>query len=500
MNRSAAYRDMIVVVAGLSIVSLLHYYTDFRLHEAHILYRRLYYLPIIYAAFRFGAPGGALSALASSVLFVPHALMSPADLFGQYGAIENRLEVILFFIVGVTTGLLAGAARRELARSQRFAGELEHAYAHLEQRAIELDRVREYVQSILDSVVSGVITIDRSGAVTMANPAAQRILGLAEAEIEGTPLCDVFVDEGGLCSTVEPLLGEEPGPITGEASVVTRQGRRLALSTHASRLVEHEGALRGAVVTIEDRTEVKALTEQLIRADRLAALGELVAGLAHEIRNPLAIIKGSLQVFLGERGPTERMSEEAAELTRVLNQEIDRLDRVIKALLDFGRPSPAEMRAVDVDKVIAETLTLTGKYALKQGVEVTATSGPPLPEIHADADKLKQVLVNLIQNAVQSMPLGGTVRVGAQRQADGISITVADEGTGITKEELGRVFDPFHTTRDGGTGLGLTIVHRIVDQHNGTIAVDSEPGKGTSITVTLPIGPEAEMSDRGGEG
>lgn len=481
-SAAAVYRDVAIVVAGLVVISLLHYYTDVRAYSLHVLFRRLYYLPIIYAAFRFGLRGGVVAAVASSVLFIPHAEMSLGGLLGSYGS-ENGLEVILFNVVGLTTGMLATAARREVARSQEVSEELERAYSHLEDRALQLARVREYVESILNSVVSGVFTIDIAGEVAMANPAAHRILGHEAGSLRGTRMCDLWREDGGLCEQVELVLSGRRELAGGEVDAVSAAGRALSLATHVTRLVDTDGDTLGAVVTMEDQTEFKALTEQLIRADRLAALGELVAGVAHEIRNPLAVIKGSLQVY----EQTGRSPDELTELTDVVGQEIERLDVVIKALLDFGRPAPPQIRPVDLGRLMAETITLAGKYAEQQGVDVVVAPVHGTPPVMADADQLKQVMVNLITNAVQAMPEGGTVTLGARPEGDMVTLTVADEGTGISDGELGKIFDPFHTGREDGTGLGLTIVHRIIDEHGGRISVDSRVGKGTTVTIRLPV-------------
>lgn len=480
-STAAVYRDVAIVAAGMVVITLLHYYTDVRAYQLHVLLRRLYYLPIIYAAFRFGLKGGLVSAVASSVLFVPHAEMSLGGLFGQYGA-ENGLEVVLFNTVGVTTGVLATAARREVARSQAVSEELERAYSHLEDRALELSGVREYVESILNSVVSGVFTIDSEGHVAMANPAAHRILGSEDRRLEGRRMCDLFRDDGGLCEHVELVLAGTEELAGGEVTAVTRAGRKVSLATHVTRLVDPDGDTLGAVVTMEDQTEVRALADQLIRADRLAALGELVAGVAHEIRNPLAVIKGSLQMY----EQTGRPLEDLSELTEVVSQEIERLDAVIKALLDFGRPAPAHVRPVDLGRLFEETVTLAGKYAEQRGVDVVVDGPDAALMVMADPDQLKQVMVNLLTNAVQAMPAGGVVTLSARLDGDMATLTVADEGEGIPEGELDKIFDPFHTGRENGTGLGLTIVHRIVDEHGGRIRVSSEVGAGTTFTVSLP--------------
>lgn len=487
---SRTVRDLVIVAGSLIVITLLHYYTHVAAAEAHVLYRRLYYLPIIYAAFSFGMSGAVVTSVAASILFGVHAWASMGGFVGHVGS-ENSFEIVLFNVVAVATGGLASRLKRELARSQEISEELERAYVHLERRAMELTQVRRYAEAIVNSVVSGVFTLDEDGTIRTANPAASRILASNGEPLLGRPLCELFESDGGLCEHVARVLENGMPVAGGEVEAMAVGGRRLWLASHVSRLVDADGETLGAVVTIEDQTEVKALTEQLIRTDRLAALGELVAGIAHEIRNPLAIIKGSLQVY----GDTPSVSDEFRELSDIVDQEIDRLDKVIKALLDFGRPAPAKMEPVDVARILGETVTLTSKYAEQQGVDLRVDIAEGLPQIVADGDQIKQVLVNLISNAVQSMPDGGEVLLSTQPDApDMVSFEVSDTGTGIARAELGKVFDPFHTTKEDGTGLGLTIVHRIVDEHHGRIKVDSEQGRGTSVKVSFPVAVAAEQA------
>jgi signal transduction histidine kinase len=233
---------------------------------------------------------------------------------------------------------------------------------------------------------------------------------------------------------------------------------------------------------MEDVSDVKALTEQLIRADRLAAMGELTAGVAHEVRNPLGVIRATVQLLEDAECDPARISE-AAE---IIKQEIDRLDKVIKALLDFGRPSTPTLVEVDIDSVLDDVVLFTKRFATQSDVVIERSSASSLPPVLADPDQLKQVFLNLVTNAVQAMEVaGGRIWITERSEGDFVEVEVADNGPGIPPEELGKVFDPFYSKRAGGTGLGLTIVHRIVDEHGGHIEVESS-AEGTTFKVSLP--------------
>jgi signal transduction histidine kinase len=211
-------------------------------------------------------------------------------------------------------------------------------------------------------------------------------------------------------------------------------------------------------------------------------MGELTAGVAHEVRNPLGIIRASVQLMEDADCTRERVTGAA----QVIKQEIDRLDRVIKALLDFGRPSAPTMRPVSVSQVLEDVALFARTFASRARVEIVEDYAPRISDVMADPEQLKQVFVNLISNAVQAMPDGGTLTITTGHENGFVFVRFTDTGAGIPPDVLGRVFDPFVSTRDDGTGLGLTIVHRIVDDHDGHMEVSSEPGTGTVFTVWLP--------------
>lgn len=478
---TAKIRDAILVAVVLALISYFHYrplHLTFMPHETfHILLRRLYYVPILYAAFRFGIKGGVLTSLLATLLFAPHAAISMGGFFG-IGSIDNFFDIVGYNVVALITGALVEAKRRQLQRCE----EMLKLNKEIEDRETAIRHMKAHTESILNSISSGVISCDRHGQIVTANPAASRLLNRPEEELIAFPLEKVFAGHHELLQRASMVLSGNQRRATLETEFEAKDGGRLSA---AVRITPHlsRGRLLGVVITLEDLTEVKNLTEQLLRADKLSNLGELVAGVAHEVRNPLGVIKASVQMMEQEMAPGCRSSE----LTRIMGQEIDRLDSVVNALLDFGRPSESQFAVVTPARVLDEVVLLTKQFAKQQQVRVIKDYDEDLPGVWAAEDRLKQVFVNLISNAIQAMPDGGELTIAAAAENGFLKLTFADTGVGIPPEERNRIFDPFHTTRPEGSGLGLSIVHRIVDAHNGFITVDSEVGRGSAFTVGLPL-------------
>jgi two-component system sensor histidine kinase AtoS len=477
-------RDVTLIVALLAVITVLHLFTTTSpdAMSMHLLYRRLYYLPIMYAGFVFGRRGGFITALAASLLFAPHAQLSLGGLFGSN--IDNLYEIVMYMAVGLLFGWLRDLEEVRTSDLRQVSGQLEDAYRKLEERAIQLINIQDYTQSILRSITSGVITVGPDGSVATANPAAERMLGIREVDMVPRRIGTLFTDDGGLDQDVDKVLEGRLPRMVRDVRMVSRAGRTLHVQLSTSRMRDIDGRILGAVVTLEDVSEVKALTDQLIRADRLAAMGELTAGVAHEVRNPLGIIRASVQLLEDSSSGPARVHEAAS----VIKQEIDRLDRVIKALLDFGRPSKPTLMPTSVGDVLSDVVLFTRRFASQSRVEIEERYAENLPTVMADADQLKQVFVNLISNAVQVMEdSGGLIVVETATDNGFVSVSVHDNGPGIAPEDQSKVFDPFYSTRSEGTGLGLTMVHRIVDEHSGHIEVESESGAGTRFTVSLPV-------------
>lgn len=226
--------------------------------------------------------------------------------------------------------------------------------------------------------------------------------------------------------------------------------------------------------------ELQRTFEQVRRADRLSAIGQLAAGLAHEIRNPLASIDGAAEVLqAGADG------EVKSETLRIIRQECARLNRLLTSLLDFARPRRPEWREVDVSEVLDSVVQLVSHSAGK-GIRFESRTSNHLPKLLCDKEQLAQVIMNLAINAAQAMPQGGTVRLTAREQEGGVLIEVCDEGIGVAPEHLDRIFDPFFTTKELGTGLGLSVVHQIVSQHGGTVTAKRNPDRGMTFSVCFP--------------
>lgn len=491
--RAGRVRAVIIVVAMLSVVTALHFYTTIAGEwiMLHLLYRRLYYVPILYAAFVFGKKGGFLTALAASVPFAINAQVTIGGFTGR--TIDSSLEVLMYFAIGILFGGLRDLEERKTSDLRQVSARLEEAYKKLEERAIQLINIQDYTQSILRSITSGVLTVGPDGSITTANPAAERLLGMSEYEMVPKSIGALFRDDGGLGEDVRKVLSGRIPLTLREVRMITESGHEIHVQASTSRMRAVGGRILGAVVTIEDVSEVRALTEQLIRADRLAAMGELTAGVAHEVRNPLGVIRASVQLLEDAECDAARVRE-AGE---VMKQEIDRLDKVIKALLDFGRPSKPTMMPTDPVEVLSDVVLFTSRFAGQSDVAIAEDYAPDLPRVMADPDQLKQVFLNLVTNAVQAMEeQGGHIDLSVTEQGDFVVVSVRDTGPGIPGDEIGKVFDPFYSTRDAGTGLGLTIVHRIIDEHDGHIEVESSP-EGTTFRVSLPTVIEEESTEDG---
>ena len=270
-----------------------------------------------------------------------------------------------------------------------------------------------------------------------------------------------------------------------ETTLSVAGAKPLVVSLGGAAMRNEDGVLLGNVFVLRDITEMKRLQTDAQRNDRLAALGHLAAGVAHEIRNPLSTIKG-VALYIARRMPLGGREEEAAQ--RMID-EVERLDRVVSELLDFARPGSFDTVQADLAEIIGRALRLAEADIKAKGIAVVQEVEPGLPPVKISPERLTQALLNLFLNAVQAMDHGGTLRVSARTLPnDMFSITVADTGPGIPPEIQASIFTPYFTTKPSGTGLGLAIVYQIAEGHGGRVSVGNAAGQGAEFTLTLPLG------------
>lgn len=336
-----------------------------------------------------------------------------------------------------------------------------------------------FADELVTHLPVGLVATDQSGRITFFNAAAEIITGLTAATVRGRPAHDVL--PAHLCGLDQWL--DEGAPVNERETECTfADGRTVPLSISAAQIVNEVDEFVGQVLILRDLREVRRLEAEVRRQDKLAALGKLAAGVAHEIRNPLSSIKGLTTFF------ADQFSEgsEAKAAAGVMVQEVDRLNRAISELLDFARPTDLKRQPTDLASLLTRSIQLVNQDAANQKVQVELDLADDICPVRVDPDRLNQCLLNLYLNAIQAMSGGGTLRIGCDME-DGrsVRIWISDTGPGMDAEHIGKIFDPYFTTKNKGTGLGLAVVHKIIDAHQAHLHVESIPGKGTTMTIRL---------------
>jgi len=369
------------------------------------------------------------------------------------------------------TALLVAAASERLRDARLLA----------ERRREEVARLQALHSSVLSSMSSGVVTADLAGRITFANPPAGELLHRNPAELVGRPLF-----ETGL---VWPEILDPTHPPGNE--VFRFEGNRTPLGAGAyfgvtiTPLRDGDGRVTGRILIFQNLTEMKKLEGEVRLKEKLAAVGELAASIAHEIRNPLASISGSVQALSATAPP----GSSERRLMEIAVQESHRLSAILEDFLKYVKPRDQAIETVDAAGALRDVVTLlTHSDELSERHAVTLKLEPESFPLQADPGQLRQVFWNLLRNAVAAMPDGGTLAVTARAGGGVWSATFSDDGRGMSREDQERLFTPFAHATPGGTGLGLAIVYRIVEEHGGSIRVKSAPGDGTAITLTLPVG------------
>ena len=392
---------------------------------------------------------------------------------------------------------------RLAATFNHMATELAHRRAALETANTELRRgleqlvdLKSYTDNILTSLATGIVTVDLEGRVVTLNPAAELMTGFFAGEVRGRYCTEVFSHTPDVAELLMETLANHVAVPGVTLTLRRRNGRTVPVELSTAPLRGAEGKELGALGAFRDLTRVRQLEDRLRRSDRLAALGEMAAGLAHEIKNPLtALLTFSRHLTRRFDDPDFRDKFQA-----VVPRELERINLIVERLLELSRPPRVAFKPLRLPAVLERTLELYAERVEAQDIQVTREWGRDLPSIWADHEALYRAFVNLVANALDAMPRGGRLTVRAA-WTDGemvgrgggrrVAVEIEDTGSGIQADDLDRVFNPFFSTKDGGTGLGLALTHKIVEEHGGSIDVRSTRGAGATFRIVLPLMPEA---------
>lgn len=422
-----------------------------------------------------------------------------ADIYAQLAAIDRNiyLSITIGIIISLllsfwlTRGFISNieTIKNDLEKIQfdlsyrisPMKGEMKKISDAINHMARSLSNAQTLNENIMHSIADGVITVDIEGKITSVNKSAETLTGFTCSEILGSPYKEIFCDGHNFYNLLLDTLLAGTNYIGIEIDYPVKN-KSIYISISTSRLKDSTDNIIGAVVVFKDLTEQHRLKSQIRRSERLASLGELMAGIAHEIRNPLTAVKGFVQYLKEVDDEKERK-----EYMPLIIKEVDRVNRVIETLLYFARPCKTNYTLVDINNLLEETLVLVKNMGAEQQLELMLDLDKTIPQVEGDAEQLKQVLLNLLINAVQATPGSGKISVNTWHEDSCfVYLSVTDTGSGINQADLNKIFDPFFTTKVAGTGLGLAIAQRIINAHYGRIDIQSELGRGTKVTLQIP--------------
>ncbi len=488
LNVPVARSAWVVVVADVALaLGIMHYSGG-----VGGQFTTVFCLTIAAAAFLLAMPGGLCAALLSSFCFIGYQILEGQgfvdppgkELYAKArasGIIDAYMHASMFLLVGTVGGYLADRIRLK-------GRALRHAETALEQLRVDTNY-------ILENMSSGVLVMDSVCRIVTMNVAAEEILEMKKDEAIGR-----HVDEAlgrripDLAHELVQSLSMERGKRRHEIAAHSRDGKDRPLGISISLLTDGGDRRRGVIAVFQDLTEVHEMRERVRKADRLAAIGELSAGIAHELRNPLASISGSIEMLHQDL----KLDGENGRLMELIMRESDRLDRIISDFLDFAKIRQPKRLPARLDKCLSETMVLLKKNAEKStGISIRLECAEDMPLVYMDDEQMRQVFMNLAVNSCEAMEKGGTLDVVAGPTGAGhVRVAFCDSGPGIDPEGMERLFEPFFTSKDGGTGLGLAIANKIVVAHGGVIEYRNREKGGAVFTITLPIVGATERESR----
>lgn len=440
-------------------------------------YITLYIVLISVASFFMRPRSTLLMAVFCALCFISLSVLSGYSVIQSSGTVQatgKAVQIVSFHVVAfLVVGLLASRLS-----DRRASGE------ELEETAKSLASLRALHERIVESIRSGLVTTDLEGKIYTFNAAATEITGYRIDQMQGLSINSLFGDIQEQIDLSLAAAGDGEQLPRFETDLLTPEGFVVRIGFSVSLLFSETHEATGLIITFQDLTEIRSMEESVRRKDRLAAVGRVAAGLAHEIRNPLGAMRGAIQV-LESNTPKESIQ---ASLMEIILKESDRLNNIITNFLGYARPAAVDFMETDVGEAIRETLTLMRHSPdVRDDHHFVDELGTSPVEIPADAAQLKQIFWNLTRNSLQAMPDGGTLSVSLTTIPNNrIRIVFEDTGRGMSPDQVEQLFEPFSNSTTGGTGLGLSIVYQIVKDHNGAITVRSLEGKGTTITIELP--------------
>ena len=434
----------------------------------------LYVLIIIYSSIVLNKAASYMTALISGLVYVlivfyqirietplpeGQSILSSVSEWGEIGLVSTYFHLTGFLLVAILSGYLSDrfrAAGRELGESERSLRILQNLH-----------------QNIIESLTSGMITLDLEGRIISINRTGLEILGInGEDRILGKDLARFM---SGL--HLEDLVSKKREQMLYTAP----DGRMVTLGFSTSELKDTEDKTQGYIIIFQDLTEVKELEDRLRTSEKMALLGQLAAGLAHELRNPLSAISGAVEILGSDVKPTE----ENLRLVRMATQEVERLNLLVEDFLILTMPIQKLTTQVDLGLIISDTVESFTKTIRRGNIEIINQAEKGI-YVQADSYRLKQAVWNLLLNSVDAMPIGGLIMIKSRTEENSAIIEISDEGKGVDENFISRIFEPFFTTKEVGTGLGLAIVQKVIEGYNGNINVISSRGSGATFVITLP--------------
>lgn len=461
------------IAVDLCITTVLVSHT----HGSESPFVSFYLLIIIYCGLTLGRNGGVVGAALSAILYAGTIALGRVGILslpGRAGDLDALTFRISLHALGFFSVAFLGADLSQRLRAVE---------KELEQKTDSFEQLQRLTKHIVSSIRSGLFTTDLEGRITLFNGTAEELTEKSRGAAINKPIQSVIGE--GLWEKISGAdLFQNARALRHEEWLMLPSGSRRFLGYSVSPLLEHERKLIGYVVSFQDLTDIKRLEEEVRLKERMAVVGHMAAGIAHEIRNPLAAMRGSVEILrahLDLQDPDKRLVE-------IMIRESDRLNKFVEDFLGFARPARTVRRPLDLAPLVRDWAALLENSPEVRGKHVVDIQirAQEIPTI-GDPDRLKQVFWNLAQNALRAMPAGGTLTITAMVAEDGGGeIMFQDAGAGMTEEEKSHLFQPFRSGFTGGTGLGLSITFQIVEEHRGKIHFESEKGKGTKVTLYFP--------------